>query len=79
MPVLVDTNVIADVIYKDPVWSAWSIKQLSLVSSEALINPMIYAELCHRASAHAEVDELVAGFGFKYEELPKHALFLNLL
>ena len=28
--VLVDTNVISDVLYNDPVWSEWSAQQLGL-------------------------------------------------
>ena len=76
MAVLVDTNVIADVIYQDPVWASWANAQLSQFADGLLINPIVYAELCYRASSELEVDQLVAEFGFRYEELPKQALFL---
>ena len=76
MAVLVDTNVIGDVIYQDPVWVGWASAKLSQHAGEMVINPVIYAELCYRATSVGEVDQLVTSFGFKYEEMSKEALFL---
>ena len=50
MPVLVYTNVIADVLHGDPLWADWSNAQLTQHAGDLLINPMIYAELCYRAT-----------------------------
>ena len=76
MPVLVDTNVIADVLYSDPAWEAWSDAQITRHAGQLCINPVIYSELCYRASSTGEVDRVVASLGFQYEELPRQALFL---
>ncbi len=76
MLVLVDTNVIADVLHGDPVWAEWACGQLNQHVGELVINPLIYAELCYHAHSRGEVDELVARFGFRYQELPRQALFL---
>lgn len=76
LTVLVDTNVIADVIYKDPVWASWAAAQLAIYAGTSCINPIIYSELCYHASGFDEVNQLVLDFGFKFEELPRPALFL---
>jgi predicted nucleic acid-binding protein len=76
LTVLVDTNVIADVIYKDPVWAPWAVSQLTKYEGASCINPLIYSELCYHATGFEEVDQLVRSFGFQFEELPRAALFL---
>jgi predicted nucleic acid-binding protein len=74
--VLVDTNVIADVLYRDPSWAAWSKEQIADRAGDLLINPFIYSELCYQATSSGQVDQIVAGLGFRYEELPRPALYL---
>ena len=74
--VLVDTNIIADVVYKDPVWASWAADQLAIYAGTSIINPIVYSELCYYANGFDEVDELVLAFGFKLEELPRRALFM---
>lgn len=76
MPVLVDTNVIADVLYRDPVWAAWSQEQLIAHADDLVINPFIYAELCYRAATMDDVERVVDGLGLCYEEMPRPALYL---
>ena len=45
--IIVDSNVLIDVVEKDPFWSDWSAYQLTLLGQvhELVINPVIYAEL----------------------------------
>ena len=76
MPVLVDTNVIADVLYRDPVWEGWSDGQLNRHKGELWVNPMIYAELCYRATSTAQADLVISSLGLHYQEFSKQALFL---
>lgn len=76
MPVLIDTNVIADVLHRDPVWEAWSDGQINQHKGNLWVNPMIYAELCYRASSTSQVDFVLTSLGLYYQELPKQALFL---
>ncbi|MDB5930536.1 MAG: domain nucleic acid-binding-like protein [Polaromonas sp.] len=75
MAVLVDTNVIADVLYNDPEWGDWSAQQLARHFGGLFINPVIYAELSYRASTQEEVSELMERLGLGYMELPLAALF----
>ncbi len=76
MSVMVDTNVIADVLYHDPVWEVWSQEQMLEHAEQLLINPFIYAELCYRAASVDEVEQLVEKFKLQYLELPREALYL---
>ncbi len=45
--ILVDTNILLDVLTADPVWLAWSSKQLKLARKEGpvVINPIVCAEI----------------------------------
>ena len=76
MPVLVDTNVLSDVVHHDPVWAGWSSGQLIIHAGHLLVNPIIFAELCCRATSAAEVDQIIRTLGLGYEDLSQEALFL---
>ena len=73
--VLVDTHVISDVLYNDPVWSEWSAQQLGLHFGRLLINPIIYAELCYAAGTPTEVTTIMRQLDLGYAELPVASLF----
>lgn len=76
--VLVDSNVLLDVLTRDPKWFAWSSEQVEQIAdSRALvIDPVIYAEV----SVHFEtVEDLEAAFPsdmFRREPIPFDAAFL---
>ena len=76
MPVLVDTNVILDVLHDDPEWGKWSRDRLAEFSGQLMINPLVYAELCYGATSQQEAEEIVEGFGLRFENLPREALYL---
>jgi len=73
--VLVDSNVIIDLIQDDPQWAAWSADAIA-ASPDAIINPIIFSELCYQKTSAGEVDEMLAVLGLGYAELPCEALFL---
>lgn len=75
MGILVDTNVISDVIHEESDWTTWAIENMSQYCGELNINPIIYAELCCRATSTEELDALLNGLGLHYLELPRDALF----
>lgn len=75
MAVLVDTNVICDVLYNDPVWNSWSTTQLANHWGQLLINPVIYAELSYRATSLEDVNDTMKQMGLQYAELPLASLF----
>ena len=41
-----------------------------------MVNPIIFAELCCRATSAAEVDQIIRTLGLGYEEPSQEALFL---
>lgn len=77
MPILVDSNVILDIVSRDPVWEPWSSSALEQHAGRGLfVNAMIYAELCAPAKDTAEVDTLLAALELEFFDLPREALFL---
>jgi hypothetical protein len=76
--VFVDSNVILDVVTRDPLWSAWSVDQLDRASplEDLIINQVVYAEVSVGYDRFEEVDELVAGMRLVVREAPRPALFL---
>jgi predicted nucleic acid-binding protein len=74
--VLVDTNVILDVTDADAMWMEWSSAHMSKLAFRLVINPLIYAEMCHHVGALSEVEVMVRVLGLMYQELPKESLFL---
>lgn len=76
MPILIDTNVLSDIIYADPVWEPWAEVQITKYFGDLLINPIIYAELACRAQSLGELESVLAPFELGFVELPKEALFI---
>ena len=76
--VLVDTNVLVDVVERDPQWWDWSVGQmrnLSLTHSLA-INAIIYAELASTYTSSAILDQKIATMNLVFEDIPRKAAFL---
>ena len=76
--ILVDSNVIIDVLTKDPSWRDWSEAALSAAADrgEVAINPIIYDEI---ASGFATIDDLDLHLGadaFRRLPLPYEAGFI---
>lgn len=76
MPVLVDTNVITDVLFSDPLWEEWSKLQMAGHTGDLLVNPLIYAELCYKAASPDQVDQMLSLLGLGFVEMPRQALYL---
>jgi predicted nucleic acid-binding protein len=76
--ILVDTNVILDVIGRDPAWVDWSRLQLNAAAAteELAINDVVYAELSAGYRHYREVDAFITNAGFALVRTPPLALFL---
>ena len=72
---LVDSNIIIDIIQRDPTWLEWSIEALAQAEASR-VNPIIYSELCYQKTSAEEVDHILEVLGVDYEELPRSALYL---
>ncbi len=77
-PVLVDTNVLIDVLHRDPVWATWSDSNLERVADEAIlvINPIVYGELSLGFASIEELDIALQPQLIEREGLPYAAAFL---
>ena len=75
---IVDTNVVIDVLEKDPTWAAWSTRQLDaqVQVRELLINPVIYSELSLAFGEIRDLDQALEDMGIELREVPRAALFL---
>lgn len=76
--ILVDSNIIFDILDKDPVWLDWSLMQLRnfAMRDELAINPIVYAEISPRFQAPAEVDAVLGEMEIKLLSIPRAAAFL---
>ena len=75
---LVDTNVLIDVLTKDPQWFAWSSRMLAeAVDLGALVVSQIaYAEIGASYSDQGILDAILSEEAFRREDLPWDAAFL---
>jgi predicted nucleic acid-binding protein len=76
--VLVDSNVLLDVITRDPEWFEWSSDTLADAAEHSvlLINPLIYAEVSIRYATIEELEAALPATDFPREPLPLEAAFL---
>lgn len=75
---LVDTNVVLDVVEDDREWAGWSQAQLDAASlTQAIaINAIIYSELSLAFRRIEELEAMLEQAGFRFEPIPREALFL---
>jgi len=75
---LVDTNVLFDVLYDDPVWAEWSTRQLEAAAlrGDLAINDIVYAELSVRFETIEALDDTMEGMGLVIAPTPRSALFM---
>lgn len=76
--ILIDSNVLLDIVTKDPVWFDWSYSSLLHAANEfeLCINPLIYAEASIRFASPDEFDKTFPESKFKRIGLPFSAAFL---
>lgn len=76
--ILVDSNVIIDVLTRDPAWRPWSEAALGEAADrdELVINPIIYAEIASGFATMAELDLHLGPDMFRRLPLPYEAGFV---
>ena len=78
MPWMCDTNVLVDLIDRDPRWVKWSQRQVQTAyeaGGPIALNPIIYAELAAAFDAQDELDHWLRPALFKRLPLPYEAGF----
>ncbi|MCE0483361.1 MAG: type II toxin-antitoxin system VapC family toxin [Methylacidiphilales bacterium] len=78
MPILVDSNVLLDVITRDPKWFDWSSGQLREWGDRDLlfINPLIFAEVSISYDTLEVLNQAMDRANLFHDELPWEAAFL---
>ena len=76
--ILVDSNVIIDVLTRDPAWLTWSEAALREAADrdELAINPIIYAEIASGFAMMSELDLHLGADAFRRLPLPYEAGFV---
>ena len=76
--VLVDSNVLLDIIKRDPQWLLWSRSALTnvLLNGAVFINPLIYAELSIMYQTSAQLDQVLNVLDIERSDLPWEAAHL---
>jgi predicted nucleic acid-binding protein len=77
-PVLVDSNVVLDLAYRDPRWGLWSRGRIAeaAIESVLVINPIVFAEISIGYRSVEDLADLVPAGVFRREPLPYEAAFL---
>jgi hypothetical protein len=75
--VLVDANVLLDIFTNDPLWNRWSTSKLRsvLISDNAALNPIIYAEISLAFGHSAELEDHIQSLAIRKLDLPYKAAF----
>lgn len=76
--ILVDSNVIIDILTRDPVWASWSETALrdAADQDEIAINPIIYAEIAAGFERMSDLDRRLGPDVFRRLALPYAAGFV---
>jgi predicted nucleic acid-binding protein len=76
--ILVDTNVLLDVVTRDPDWADWSKRQLEAAAlrDQLAINQVVYSELSAGFTAIEQVEEVVGLVGITIVQMSRPALFM---
>lgn len=76
--ILVDTNVLLDVVTRNPEWAEWSKRQLDAAAlrDRLNINPIVYAELSAGFETIEQVEAVLDLVGITIAEMTRPALFL---
>jgi len=76
--ILIDSNILLDIVTKDPVWFEWSFEALASVAEDfkLCINPLIYAEASIRFASPQEFDLTFPEATYMREPLPYAAAFV---
>jgi len=76
--ILVDANVIFDVWNPDPIWHAWSIRQLrnQSVVHELAINLIVYSEISTSFASPSSLNKRLGDLGLAVLNIPREAVFL---
>jgi predicted nucleic acid-binding protein len=76
--ILVDTNVLLDVVTRDPAWADWSKRQLEAAAlrDQLAINQVVYSELSAGFTAIEQVEEVLGLVGIAIAQMSRPALFM---
>jgi predicted nucleic acid-binding protein len=77
MPTILDSNVLLDLIQRDPVWYSWSAERLAHSRDNGLcINAVVFAECAAGYTSRVEFHNVLRQVGVDFENIPEDAAYL---
>ncbi|MGE3831609.1 MAG: type II toxin-antitoxin system VapC family toxin [Parvibaculaceae bacterium] len=78
MTCFIDSNILIDIIDRDPKWAVWSESKVDRLAANGplIINPIVYAEVSIYFDSEDEVERALNFTGLRREPLPWQAAFL---
>lgn len=78
MATLVDSNVLLDIVERDPQWHDWSFNSLldAQERGPVFLNAMVYAEVSIGFAQVRQLDEVVKKADLRWLDIPREAAFL---
>ncbi len=78
MKTIPDSNVLFDLIQRDPVWLSWTMEKLqhSREAGQLVANTIVYAEVSGHFSDQGDLRNLFSRVGIELESIPWEAAYL---
>lgn len=77
MPTILDSNVLLDLIKRDPAWFAWSSRYLAQNAGQGLcINAIVYSECAAGYDSGDAFQNFLRHVGVVFEDIPQQAAYL---
>jgi predicted nucleic acid-binding protein len=77
MPTILDSNVLLDLVQRDPLWYSWSAERLTQSQSNGVcINAVVFAECSAGYASRIEFHNTLKHVGVNFENIPEEAAYL---
>ena len=73
-----DSNVLLDLLLRDPVWFNWSASQMQISGEKGrlVVNAIVFAEASAQVDGYTEFQKILAQIGVDLEECPWEAAYV---
>jgi predicted nucleic acid-binding protein len=76
MPTIPDSNVLLDVLQRDPTWYSWSAQRLQSLRYGGLrINAVVFAECSALYASRMDFHQVLTQIGVSFDDIPEEAAY----
>ncbi|MEI9988769.1 MAG: type II toxin-antitoxin system VapC family toxin [Rhizomicrobium sp.] len=75
---LIDSNVVIDILARDPTWFEWSFEALNKQAAQRalFVDEVVYSEIAVHSANEIALDQSLRDIDLQFQAIPKSALFL---